>query len=79
MLSADHRAARAVMKARLAEAQDQGREVGRGYPAAMARQTGPSQRLRHWLALLLVTVGGRLVRVGLPPYCPTMVELSRRR
>ncbi|MGD9147491.1 MAG: hypothetical protein PVG56_11240 [Anaerolineae bacterium] len=78
MLSADYRAARAVMEARLAEAQDQAGEVGQGYPAAVARQTGPAQRLLRRLALLLVAVGGRLVRAGLPPYRPTAAEVARR-
>lgn len=78
MLSADYRAARAVMEARLAEAQDQAGATGQGYPAEMARQTGAAQRLLRRLALLLVAVGGRLVRAGLPPYSPSTVEVARR-
>ena len=78
MLSADYRAAKAVMEARLGEVQDQAREVGQEYLAAQARQTGPGQRLLRRLALLLVAVGGRLVRYGLPPYRPAGVELTGR-
>jgi hypothetical protein len=78
MLSADYRAAKAVMEARLGEGQDQAGEVGQGYPAAQARLTGAGQRLQRRLALSLVAVGGRLVRYGLPPYRPTAPDLARR-
>jgi hypothetical protein len=70
MLSADHRAARAVMEARLGEAQDQERGLGQGPRSAPGRQAGPGWRLLRWLAMMLVALGGRLVRYGLPPYRP---------
>lgn len=72
MLSADHRAARALMEARLGEVQDQEsvKGAGQGTRTAPGRQAGPGWRLVRRLAMLLVTLGGRLVRYGLPPYRP---------
>ena len=72
MLSADHRAAKALMEARLGEVQDQERvsEVGQGPRTAPERQAGPGWRFLRRLAMLLVALGGRLVGYGLPPYRP---------
>jgi hypothetical protein len=70
MLSADHRAARALMEARLGEVQDQESGLGQGPRTAPGRQAGPGWRLLRRLAMLLVALGGRLVRYGLPPYSP---------
>jgi hypothetical protein len=78
MLSADYRAARAVMEARLGEVQDHAGEAGPGYAAERAHLAGAGQRLQRRLALALVSVGGRLVRYGLPPYRPTAADLVRR-
>jgi hypothetical protein len=78
MLSADYRAARAVMEARLGEVQDHAGEAGPGYAAEQAHLAGAGQRLQRRLALALVSVGGRLVRYGLPPYRPTAADLVRR-
>jgi hypothetical protein len=80
MLSADHRAARALMEARLGEVQDQERvsEVGQGPRTAPGRQAGPGWQLLSRLAMLLVALGGRLVRYGLPPYSPVAAGPVRR-
>ena len=78
MLSADYRAAKAVMEARLGEVREPAGRVGGGRLPARERQTGPGQRLLSRLALLLVAMGGRLVRYGLPPYVPAEAGLARR-
>jgi hypothetical protein len=71
MLSADHRAAKAMMDMRLDEVQRQA-EAGHLQRQAGVERYGwlsqPARRLVCQLALLLVALGGRLVRYGLPPY-----------
>jgi hypothetical protein len=66
------------MEARLGEVQDHAGEAGPGYAAERAHLAGAGQRLQRRLALALVSVGGRLVRYGLPPYRPTAADLVRR-
>lgn len=76
MLSADLRAARALMEIRVADASGRTNRLESGRLPFRA----PSQRPGHWLvrrlALLLVSSGGKLVRLGLPPYLPN--EASTR-
>jgi hypothetical protein len=69
-----------VMEARVAEAlrwQEMWhlQRLSRGRP-----QEGPARRARRLLgrvALLLVTLGGRLVQYGLPPHCPLVCGMER--
>lgn len=70
MLSADYRAAKALMEARVEKAAGQDWDIGQGQLAPQAPLPQPMQRLLRRLALLLVAAGGRLVRYGLPPYDP---------
>jgi hypothetical protein len=76
MLSADYRAAKAVMEARVEEAIGQTWDVGNRQLSSQVPLPQPVHRMLRRLALLLVAVGGRLVGYGLPPYRP--VELGRR-
>lgn len=72
MLSADYRAAKALMELRLAEASSPDRERNAGQGHLGAPGLDPGQRLVRKLALALVSSGGRLVGAGLPPRPPSV-------
>lgn len=71
MLSADLRAARALMEMRVAEASGGASRLESGPLSFRAPSQRPGHRLMRRLALFLVSCGGKLVRLGLPPYRPT--------
>ncbi len=75
MLSADYRAAKALMEVRVEKAT---RHAGEAMHEQLSPQVRvPGRWLLRRLAFLLVALGARLVRYGLPPYRPAGVELSR--
>lgn len=67
MPSADLQETKAAETERQEEAQRPLRQVGLEPQAEPVRH---GRQLLARLALLLVSLGGRLVRYGLPPYCP---------
>lgn len=73
MLSADYRAAKALMELRTPGGQGQTGELKPEQAFSRAPELGPGQRLVRRLALLLVSTGGRLVQAGLPPRQPAGV------
>jgi hypothetical protein len=66
MLSASSRAANAVTEAHGEESQGQDAGAGQGQFIPKAHQPGPARKLLGRLGLLLVALGARLVRFGLP-------------
>lgn len=76
MLSADYRVAKALMELRVSESSGRAGALKRGRSFSQVPELGPGQRLVQRLALLLVSSGGRLVRVGLPPSPPAGVGTS---
>jgi hypothetical protein len=76
MLSADYRAAKALMELRLTDGSDRAYDPKAGRSFSKAPELGPGYRLLRRLAVMLVSLGGRLVRAGLPPYRPAGVEKS---
>jgi hypothetical protein len=76
MLSADYRAAKALMELRVSESSDGAGASKRGRPFPRVPELGPGHRLVRRLALLLVSSGGWLVRAGLPPRRPAGVGRS---
>ena len=76
MLSADYRAAKALMEMRVAEGSVQFHEPGPGRLSLRAPDADLGQRMLRKLALVLVSSGGRLVLAGLPPRHPSSVGTS---
>ena len=76
MLSADDRAAKALMELRVAEVADRAQEPKPERSSSHAPGLSPGQRLVRRLALLLVSSGGRLVQAGLPPRHPAGAETT---
>jgi hypothetical protein len=73
MLSADYRAAKALMELRVSECSDRAGASKRGRSFSRVPEPGPGHRLVRRLALLMVSSGGWLVRAGLPPREPARV------
>lgn len=73
MLSADYRAAKALMEQRVSEGSGPAGESEPGRSFSPAPELSPRQRLVRRLALLLVSSGARLVQAGLPPRRPAGV------
>lgn len=67
MLSVDHRAAKAFTELRVSEDSGPAHESKPERSFSQSPELGPGRRLVRRLALLLVSYGGRLVRIGLPP------------
>jgi len=70
MLSADYRAAKALMELRVSEGSGPVDESEPGRSFSPTPELSPRQRLVRRLALLLVSSGARLVQAGLPPRRP---------
>jgi hypothetical protein len=81
MSNEDLRYARQQMEMRVADEhrQAEGRRLQKLASASQSSATvAIGDRLLRRAALVLVSVGGRLVRLGLPPYRPPAVGLSQR-
>jgi hypothetical protein len=78
MLSADYRAAKAVMEARVEEATGRAVDVGHVQLPSQPALPDLAHRVLRRLALLLVATGGRLVSYALPPYRPAGVTMNGR-
>lgn len=78
MLSADYRAAKALMEVRMRETTGRVRDTEQVQLSSQAALPDPVQRLLRRLALLLVATGGRLVSYGLPPYQPAGRTMNGR-
>lgn len=78
MLSADYRAAKALMEVRMKEATARSRGAEHVQLSSRAALPDPAQRLLRRLALLLVATGGRLVSYGLPPHRPAGGTMNGR-
>jgi hypothetical protein len=76
MLSADYRAAKALMEMRLAEGSGQVYEPEPKELSQRVPEAGLAHRLVRKLALVLVSSGGRLVYAGLPPRHPSSLGTS---